>query len=1261
MKATGETIFLSATVVRRMNKLELDALLARLEIPPAGQKLVKKAFLDAPVRDVKSNGGNVVSHFSSRKMDRHLLLESRTGELPAAVVYENDPNVLAFLAQPTRLDLILTDGGLKAPYRVPHTPDLLIIRADSIILEEWHPAEWLRRDAIKRPGRYVCEDGRWRWPEVEDFARARGIEYRLRTLEEHPRKFIRNIEFLADYLTPEELDFSPGSLEAIQACFADHAVISLVDLISRATRSEISSPTEAVAPESPAFSVSDIYRAVARKLIAFDLDNDLIDETHHAVLYRDIHTMEMARRIVMAETLDRDYLTFDITAGATITYDGAPKKVLIVGYEKATLEDEHGTTEVSIETLEQLHKSGSLTIESSSEDHYDQLSAISALTPAEVERANARARALELYAAGTPDPLVKHRTLQSWLKLMRDAGPDGAASNVSLAGRHRERGNRSRKIGEEVLAEIAATAKGDFNKSECISVRAAYKKFLARCLTNDVQTCSYRTFRLELKVLTNTRARHGKRMAYQLEPMCWYLDRDDKIHGVRPFQYVHIDHTVSDVELIAPDGTKLGRPILSLAVDADSRVILGFHLSFQPPSYVSCMMVLRDIARRHGRMPETIVVDNGKEFHSYAFKRFGRLYRINLRYRPAAQPPIRQRNRALVSHNRSATHSRSCRKHEGHEGRTHRNQVASSINLASWTLPALHGALEFYFSQLYGTENHPAHDTSPIDYFRRRLIETGVRRNRLVKFDRTFMIETCPEVERGTRVVDCQRGVKVEHVYYHCAELRKPRWDAKPVQVRVDPWDAGKCFVLLDKAWHECRSSKSSSLAGLSRVEMQAYFEEMRAKGGVSKQEMTPERIANWMKLSDPSCFDARLRAKVAKPARSTTRLEPPQWRYSRRLHTNMSNQCERRWRSWKLRNPMTHDWRPRTMARSSLPIDTLVPDEVFEYDDVSRKHAFLDSNVIRHPKMVEAYDRLRALTVPRCGTDIALLIGPTGSGKTSTFQLTRRKIEDEHKADMVADRSLVPVVYMEAPASGEVKYSWRYFYSVLGEAIYEPLMDFKREILEDDALSLLKPGQTSTIGAMRQAIDKALDKRRVQLVMIDEGRHLLSGCAGETLKTRMNGIKSLSNSKVRSLALTGSYDLFEVLTLNDQLARRATVIHLSRYRRHNKADEAAYRSIIRTFQRRVPIRGMPDLTGCADILMDMNVGLAGTLRDTLARAVTFAHNGCGRWKDEYLEDAFLTDRQIGAIMEPILEYEAKVDESCAGFQRRGCLWAPHR
>ena len=77
---------------------------------------------------------------------------------------------------------------------------------------------------------------------------------------------------------------------------------------------------------------------------------------------------------------------------------------------------------------------------------------------------------------------------------------------------------------------------------------------------------------------------------------------------------------------------------MTLLTDAFSRRILAVHLTFDPPSYRSCMMVLRECVRRHSRLPQIVVVDGGREFQSTYFEALLARYEIIKKTRPPAKP-----------------------------------------------------------------------------------------------------------------------------------------------------------------------------------------------------------------------------------------------------------------------------------------------------------------------------------------------------------------------------------------------------------------------------------------------------------------------------------------------------------------------------------------------------------------------------------------------------------------------------------------------
>lgn len=178
-------------------------------------------------------------------------------------------------------------------------------------------------------------------------------------------------------------------------------------------------------------------------------------------------------------------------------------------------------------------------------------------------------------------------------------------------------------------------------------------------------------------------------------------------------------------------------------------------------------------------------------------------------------------------------------------------------------VPALHGALEEYFELIYGRQVHPAHGESPIEHFNRRLLETGERCHRMVKFNRLFLIETCPAASGlGTREVDGQRGIKVDHIWYQTDQFRTHALDSKKLDVRVDPWNPGVVFVLIKNTWVECVSKYHLLLRHLTWVELRYVINELRTKLKARKLPLTQERIMAQLRLLDPKNFDPRLRVQ---------------------------------------------------------------------------------------------------------------------------------------------------------------------------------------------------------------------------------------------------------------------------------------------------------------------------------------------------------------------------------------------------------------
>ncbi|HDZ75629.1 MAG TPA: hypothetical protein ENH55_23255 [Aurantimonas coralicida] len=134
---------------------------------------------------------------------------------------------------------------------------------------------------------------------------------------------------------------------------------------------------------------------------------------------------------------------------------------------------------------------------------------------------------------------------------------------------------------------------------------------------------------------------------------------------IRPLQNVEFDHTQLDV-LVVKDpilagegrGAGLARPWLTAAICRTTRMIFGFYLGFERPSWVSIMNAMRmgvlpkeslllgtgveNAWPVHG-VPEVVICDNGKEFHSNSLQAAAAHLGFEIRYAPVRKPHLKGR------------------------------------------------------------------------------------------------------------------------------------------------------------------------------------------------------------------------------------------------------------------------------------------------------------------------------------------------------------------------------------------------------------------------------------------------------------------------------------------------------------------------------------------------------------------------------------------------------------------------------------------
>ncbi|MGH7839285.1 MAG: transposase, partial [Candidatus Binataceae bacterium] len=308
----------------------------------------------------------------------------------------------------------------------------------------------------------------------------------------------------------------------------------------------------------------------------------------------------------------------------------------------------------------------------------------------------------------------------------------------------------------------------------------------------------------------------------------WNLDLTTPRHGDRPFEIAHMDHTELDVECVTTSGQSLGRPWMTLLSDAYSRRTLAFYLTFDPPSYRSCMMVLRECVRRFGRFPQIVVVDGGREFQSTYFEALLARYECTKKTRP----PAKARFGSILERMFGVANTQFIHNLRGNTQITRNvRQVTKAVDpksLATWPLAELRARLSEYLYEVHDTLNHQALGQSPREAFQIGLARSGARIHRRIAYNEEFLMLTLPTTPKGTARVMPSTGIKIRYIYYWCEAFRQIEGESVPV--RYDPFDAGTAYAFVRGQWLQCHSDCYGTLKGRSEREIMLATAELRRR-----------------------------------------------------------------------------------------------------------------------------------------------------------------------------------------------------------------------------------------------------------------------------------------------------------------------------------------------------------------------------------------------------------------------------------------------
>ncbi len=238
-------------------------------------------------------------------------------------------------------------------------------------------------------------------------------------------------------------------------------------------------------------------------------------------------------------------------------------------------------------------------------------------------------------------------------------------------------------------------------------------------------------------------------------------------------------------------------------------------------------MLLADMIKRFGRLPDGIVHDWGSEFKAKDWKNALTALFIARHVRPKSAARfggVIERmfgivTRELIDNLAGNTKLRK-------NVRQLSPKADPSRHSGLWLID-VYQALEEYFFNDYDVRKHPATLQSPRSMFESSFVTHGVRLHRVRKFDDIISV-LMPTAKGKPRKVDSARGVYVNYRYYGHPLMSELHMSGTTALVKPIPFDPGSVLVFLKGSWKICKTGLHEDLKGAPELVRRCLFEEWR-------------------------------------------------------------------------------------------------------------------------------------------------------------------------------------------------------------------------------------------------------------------------------------------------------------------------------------------------------------------------------------------------------------------------------------------------
>ena len=212
--------------------------------------------------------------------------------------------------------------------------------------------------------------------------------------------------------------------------------------------------------------------------------------------------------------------------------------------------------------------------------------------------------------------------------------------------------NARKRLNKEQESLLLEGIKKFYLSRQKRSISSAFRETKALFIEAELEIPSLSTFERRIRNLPR-RTVQSKRLGSQ-EYFTSHSPKTDHYTADRPMQIVQMDHTKLDIMVVETiTGEVIGRPIITVAVDIYTRIVVAYYIDFFGPNADNVAETICRFGYNEGQfskneiltverpilgLPEKLHMDNAREFKSEALQYGASEYAIELVYRPIGQP-----------------------------------------------------------------------------------------------------------------------------------------------------------------------------------------------------------------------------------------------------------------------------------------------------------------------------------------------------------------------------------------------------------------------------------------------------------------------------------------------------------------------------------------------------------------------------------------------------------------------------------------------